>query len=707
MKTKRFLWAVLMTGCLMSGGTVKAQTNTVTVSINPHDRRQTLEGWGVSLCWWANMCGRWSEARVNAIVDLLVSPTGLNYNLFRYNIGGGDDPENRNCTEHHMGAAGGKGLRAEMEGFKVYEESDYDWSRDEAQRRIMLKIKEKRPDAIFEAFSNSAPWWMTYSGCCAGHAYAGSDNLKPEYYEAFAHYLVDVCKHYKEEYGIEFRTLEPFNEPLTSYWGANGSQEGCHFGLKSQVEFLKVLSPVLKESGLNTRIAASDETAVNQSIQAFEAYAKDKDVLDMVGQWNVHTYSAGNADRTRLRALVADRKLPLWMSESGSGGEGISGNLAMTQRLMDDMRYLMPDGWLDWQYVEEWTDQWNMLRADFSAQTYEFVKNYYVRQQVTRFIKQGYTLLNVLNDQTLAALSPGQDSLVIVHLNNTSRSVEYNYDLSAFKKLTAICTGYTTSDSHSLTRMTGVMVRNKMLKVKLPPYSIQTYIVKVEVGEEMPALDTRANYLIVPRNGAYVATAADDGLALAVYNQGDDRQVWRLSPSGGDYALTTGGGTPLTNTGSYFLSTSPTASGSRLFSFHRVNDGYYYIQEATGERVFDLQGAACNDGTRIGLYDLGAAATATTRQWWLVPFFDYAVANGISPVTLEESMRLSARLGGLSVSNPVPGTPMLIRIVSLGGGLVKECSTRELITDISLCRGTYIVQAKGDTWAGSRKIIVP
>ena len=57
----------------------------------------------------------------------------------------------------------------------------------------MLKIKEKRPDAIFEAFSNSCPYYMTYSGCCAGHTDASADNLKPEYYEAFAHYLVDVC----------------------------------------------------------------------------------------------------------------------------------------------------------------------------------------------------------------------------------------------------------------------------------------------------------------------------------------------------------------------------------------------------------------------------------------------------------------------------------------------------------------------------------
>ena len=62
------------------------------------------------------MCGKWSNDKIDEIVDWLVDPNGLNYNIFRYNIGGGDDPLNRNCTPHHM--ASGKGLRAEMEGFK-------------------------------------------------------------------------------------------------------------------------------------------------------------------------------------------------------------------------------------------------------------------------------------------------------------------------------------------------------------------------------------------------------------------------------------------------------------------------------------------------------------------------------------------------------------------------------------------------------------
>ena len=127
--------------------------------INPAAERQLIEGWGVSLCWWANMCGKWSDDKIDEIIDWLVSPEGLNFNIFRYNIGGGDDPENNNCTAHHMGS--GKGLRAEMEGFKDSSDGPYIWTRDAAQRKIMLKIKEKRPDAIFEAFSNSAAWPAT------------------------------------------------------------------------------------------------------------------------------------------------------------------------------------------------------------------------------------------------------------------------------------------------------------------------------------------------------------------------------------------------------------------------------------------------------------------------------------------------------------------------------------------------------------------
>lgn len=399
-------------------------------SISPYpDGQEPFEGWGVSLCWWANMCGTWSEERVDSLVDWLVSPQGLNFRIFRYNIGGGEDPHNRHCTPHHMGK--GKGLRAEMEGFKDSTNDLWHWERDAAQRRIMLKIRDRRPDAIFEAFSNSAPYYMTVSGCCGGHQDAWKDNLRPECYEEFAHYLVEVCKHYKERYGIEFKTLDPFNEPMTNYWYAGGSQEGCHFDFSSQIVLLRVLHPILKASGLRTVISAADETSVMTSVKGFQAY-QQAGVLPLVGQWNTHTYDVTDEARTQLYKLCRQHGIHLWMSETGASGKGLDGNLRMAERLIQDIRLMRPAAWVDWQYIEDSNDQWCFVRGDFYGGTQEVhkVKNYYVRQHFSRFIPQGYTMLQTSSPHLLAAMSPTADTLVVVCVNRGDRNLTFQLDVS-------------------------------------------------------------------------------------------------------------------------------------------------------------------------------------------------------------------------------------------------------------------------------------
>ena len=445
----------------------------VSYSVNPEQVVQHWDGWGVSLCWWAGQCGKWDEGKVDEIIDWLVSPDGLNYSHFRYNIGGGDDPQNRNCELHHMGK--GKGLRAETEGFKDFTGDQFHWERDSAQRRIMLKIKEKRPDAVFEAFSNSCPYYMTYSGCVAGNKDGSKDNLKREYYEEFAHYLVDVCKHYKEAYGIEFKTLEPFNESATSYWYQNGSQEGCHFDYSSQIAFLRVLAPILEASGLSTIISASDETSVEHSIKAIQAY-KQAGVLPLVGQWNTHTYQGDTKQRIRLSALVQEAGKPFWMSETGSGGKGLEGNLKMAQRLFDDIRYLQPEAWFDWQYMEERSDQWCVINGSFQGQIYRKVKNYFVRQQCSRFIKRGYDILQTDCSQLLAAISEARDTLTLVLLNEGEETT-HNIQIqkSKFKKAKV----YRTSASEDMAVVKdGFRLKNNTLSIVLPKQSITTIVLK-------------------------------------------------------------------------------------------------------------------------------------------------------------------------------------------------------------------------------------
>lgn len=48
-----------------------------------------FQGWGTSLCWWANRLG-YNKNLINQAVDKFYSEQGLNLNIGRYNIGGGD-----------------------------------------------------------------------------------------------------------------------------------------------------------------------------------------------------------------------------------------------------------------------------------------------------------------------------------------------------------------------------------------------------------------------------------------------------------------------------------------------------------------------------------------------------------------------------------------------------------------------------------------
>ena len=478
MKTLRHLTLSALLACTLCLAGQPATSHGITsYTVNPRHEQQTIEGWGVSLCWWANMCGKWSDDKIDEILTWLTSPDGLNYNIFRYNIGGGDDPRHASCEPHHM--AKGKGLRAEMEGFKDAPEAPYSWERDAAQRKIMLKIREKRPDAIFEAFSNSCPYYMTVSGCCGGNQQATQDNLRSDCYTPFAQYLTDVCRHYKDTYGLEFRTLDPFNEPMTDYWYAGGTQEGCHFDVESQIAFIKTLHPLLKKAGLSTQISASDETSVAQTVCDMEAFISSG-ILPLIGQINTHSYKADNKARRRLHDLCKQHNKPLWMSEVGDGGWGIAGNLKLAQKLFDDMNVLMPKGWVDWQYVEEDNDQWCMVRGNFGAQSYERVKNFYVRQHCSKYLKQGYVMLRSTNPQTLLAKSAAADQIVIVALNTTDTPKTYKADLSAFRQVGQPAEAVITNKQADMAAYTGYTLKaGQQLYYTLPPLSIVTMVIPV------------------------------------------------------------------------------------------------------------------------------------------------------------------------------------------------------------------------------------
>ncbi|MCF0202183.1 MAG: hypothetical protein HUK08_02345 [Bacteroidaceae bacterium] len=454
------------------------------VTINADHTLQTVEGWGVSLCWWAKEAGTWDEKTLDQAIDWLVSPDGLNYNVFRYNIPGGDDPRHKNCRPHHM--KGDKGLRAEMKGFKTYPDSPYDWSADEAQikvlRKIIARCKHYGKQPIIEAFANTPPWWMTVSGCCSGAEKPADTNLRTDCYDSFAQYLVDVCRHFRDAEGIEFHSLDPFNEPNTDYWRRGGNQEGCGFLPADQVLFIsKHLAPLLSQSGLKTIISASDDTNEEKSLETFEHYARNKDAMNAITQWNTHSYAytpsaekglSQNDNRAILRDKVKASGKSLWMSETGAGGRGIMGNLGLAQMLFNDMRHLQPTVWCDWQFIDS-GDQWCLLTCSGNVDRYlppiKRSKNYYVRAQITQYITPGYRIVETSNDNVLAATSPDGNTIVVCLINRSPHPAAYSLNIPVCDTNKTLETTATITSSRQ--NMEEFPIDN-LNNISLPPRSI-------------------------------------------------------------------------------------------------------------------------------------------------------------------------------------------------------------------------------------------
>ena len=401
---------------------VSAQTKVI---VDPGKKYQVFEGWGTSLCWWAVKAGAWSEENRSKLIGAIADPdTGLGYTIFRYNIGGGDQPGHNHLTK---GDGGGK-----VPGYKPTEKGDYDWTADPYQRAIAIELSKRVKDPIFEAFSNSPPWWMTKSGCVSGSS-DGSDNLKPDYFDDFADYLSEVALHFKTDWGITFRTVEPFNEPSAGWWKSNGGQEGCGFK-NNQSKMIVELGKALQKKGLfpETSVSAADETSIKQAHDQLGNYTAE--ALSYLGQVNTHSYSDGSYRKQLFnRAFGLNKRL--WQSETGplskSGDEHIA--LWMANVIIQDLRDMHAEAWIDWQ-IGDPAENWRSLALNHSKQTFTPNARYYMHAAFSRYIRPGSRIIDSDNGNTLAALRP-DGALVLVVRNSGSSDVRYSFDLGEFVKI--------------------------------------------------------------------------------------------------------------------------------------------------------------------------------------------------------------------------------------------------------------------------------
>jgi O-glycosyl hydrolase len=448
--------------------TIMAEPGTTLVKVDSTLRYQSFEGWGTSLCWWANHVGGWSTAARNAVVAAVVDPVdGLGYNVFRYNIGGGENPSHEHMGEHR-----------EMPGFSP-SAGTWDWNADANQRAILQRIVETGEGIILEAFSNSPPHWMTKSGCASGSA-DGSNNLKDDAYDDFADYLTEVVKHFRDELNIEFRTLEPLNEPNANWWKSNGSQEGCHFSPSNQEQIIRAVAAALELKGLTaTSVSASDENSMDEAYENMRAF--DATTFAAISQVNTHSYAGSR--RAEVRALATNRGKRLWQSESGPLNQTLADDtdaaLFMAGRIITDLRELKPEAWLDWQ-VGDPARSWASLVLNDSQQTFSRIKRFYMHAGFSRYIRPGATFVEVNHPDMVAALSADGGTLTLVARNgSTSESKGFTFDLTALPGVGSAAEAHRTSRTEDLVPLPDASIEGYRFVATLPAASVTTFVLSM------------------------------------------------------------------------------------------------------------------------------------------------------------------------------------------------------------------------------------
>ena len=186
MRSKRKWFCFLSTFILAAaaGYHFRSSPSSLSITIDPAKRSKInqgiFEGWGTSLCWWANRIG-YSDPLSKQAAEAFCDPVnGLGMNILRYNIGGGDDPEHTHITRTDSMMPGF--WKNPVTGSSAGEYSwEYDWDMDARQRNVLQKCLEAYGEGMLvEAFSNSPPYFLTRSGCSSGADIPSENNLKED-----------------------------------------------------------------------------------------------------------------------------------------------------------------------------------------------------------------------------------------------------------------------------------------------------------------------------------------------------------------------------------------------------------------------------------------------------------------------------------------------------------------------------------------------
>jgi O-glycosyl hydrolase len=603
-------------------GAVSPVQAATTVTIFPSQQYQTIQGWGSSLAWWANIIGGWSDSQRTSLADALYDPSkGIGLNVVRYNFGA--DGAGNVC--HNQMKEG-----RNVPSFEPTQ-GNYVWTNDANQLWFAQAAKARGADT-FEGFVNSPPAWMLNNSCTAGGA-NGAENISSAHYSDFASYIATIAKHFHDSFGITLKTVDPFNEPGGTWWTSTNTQEGMYVTTSTQNAIIPLVASALSQNGASayTSISAPDDEDMGWSINDYNSYSSSTKAD--LAQWNTHDYSANDTQRDTAYANIgqSDHKR-LWMSEWGAGAQGsqIAAGLALSRKILDDEQHLHPISWVGWQAVNEAGDTadslWGLAYRN-SSNAISYPSRYYAMGNYSKFVREGYQMIGNSDANSFTTYNASTHTLVIVTTNSATSSNKVTYNLSNFSSVGTSATPYQTSASENLQQLSAISVSNKAFSATLPAQSITTLVIPNVTYSGSTTVPGNGYYKLLNRNSDKVldvvsSSTADGGSVDQWTDNGGANQQWSLvAISGGYYKLVN------RNSGKVLeVSAFSTANGGTIdqwtdnggtnqqWSLVAVGSYYKLVNRNSG-KVLEVSAFSTADG---GTVDQWTDNGGTNQQWSLI-----------------------------------------------------------------------------------------
>ncbi|GAA4712068.1 glycoside hydrolase family 30 protein [Phytohabitans rumicis] len=354
----------------------------------------------------------------------------------------------------------------------------YVWDGNDGAQVWFLKEAQKYGVRRFFADAWSAPGFMKTNGTdiqggelCG---VPGTSCASGDWRQAYANYLVQYLRFYRQE-GIRITDVGFTNEPD---WTA--SYASMRFTPEQAADFVKVLGPTLRRSGLGTELVCCDSFGWHHQAPYTAAIEADPIARRYVATHAGHMY-ASRPDTP----LPTDK--PTWMTEwnptgntwneawdDGSGWAGITLAESIHQTFAD----AQANAYVYWVGMSLGTTR-AFIQLPNSGDGYRASKRLWAFAAYSRFIRPGAVRVpaQVADPLVKATAFRNHDGSMVVELLNTG-TAEVSTSFATDTRIRHATT-YLTDETHSVERVSDVRSRGtRLLPVRLPARSLTTLVLR-------------------------------------------------------------------------------------------------------------------------------------------------------------------------------------------------------------------------------------